>query len=228
MAVEHQVQDLFDRIAPVYDGLNDWLSLGQHRIWKRMTVKWSEAREGDTCLDLCCGSGDLAVLLGAVVGQTGTVIGLDFAPAQLTIARQRSHHQPQIEWIQGDALTIPYPDNSFAAITMGYGLRNVSDIPTCLREIYRVLQPGKKAALLDFNPSELPWIQAFQQFYLNHIVVPVAAQWGLTSEYAYILSSLEKFPPGRKQVDLALQAGFNQAVHYSIAVDTMGVLVLTK
>jgi demethylmenaquinone methyltransferase/2-methoxy-6-polyprenyl-1,4-benzoquinol methylase len=73
-----QIRTIFDRIAPVYDQLNDWLSLGQHRIWKQMAVKWSQPQPGETCLDLCCGSGDLALLLGRRVGHTGHVIGVDF------------------------------------------------------------------------------------------------------------------------------------------------------
>lgn len=225
-----QVRAIFDRIAPVYDRLNDWLSLGQHWVWKKMTVKWSKASPGDTCLDLCCGSGDLALLLQQAV-LTGRVYGVDFSPAQLLIARQRAlrqyPHNP-IAWVEADVLELPFDDRYFDAATMGYGLRNISDIPRSLKELHRVLKPGAKAAILDFHrPSNLQ-LRALQQWYLDNIVVPVAQQFGLTEEYAYISPSLDRFPTGRQQVELAHQAGFATATHYPIANDMMGVLVVTK
>jgi len=225
------IQALFDRIAPIYDQLNDWLSLGQHRIWKQMAVKWSNAQPGDTCLDLCCGSGDLAQRLARQVGPTGQVFGADFSKAQLAIAQQRleaSSCPNIITWVQADALNLPFSDAQFDAATMGYGLRNVTDIQRSLKELHRVLKPGAKAAILDFHRPANKDFQAFQAWYLNHIVVPLAEQFGLREEYAYLSPSLEKFPIGSEQVHLAHQAGFASATHYPIAGGTMGVLVVTK
>lgn len=194
-----------------------------------MTVKWSSAPQGGTCLDLCCGSGDLAQLLAQRVGSTGQVYGVDFSPAQLAIASKRIQDKPLcITWLEADALDLPFGDQTFDAMTMGYGLRNVTDIPRCLQEAYRVLKPGCKAAILDFHQPQNSWIQAFQQWYLQTIVVPAAAQLGLTEEYAYLGPSLERFPSGPEQVKLGYQAGFTSAVHYPIAGDMMGVLVLAK
>ncbi|HAJ58339.1 MAG TPA: bifunctional demethylmenaquinone methyltransferase/2-methoxy-6-polyprenyl-1,4-benzoquinol methylase UbiE [Cyanobacteria bacterium UBA8543] len=225
-----EIRDLFDRIAPVYDQLNNSLSLGQHRVWKLMAVKWSAPQPGDICLDLCCGSGDLAQLLARQVGAAGQVYGVDFSPAQLAIAHQRVERlypPPPIRWIEADALDLPFEDNYFNCATMGYGLRNVTDIPRCLSQLYRVLKPGAKAAILDFHrPTQQP-LRAFQQWYLDTIVVPAAQQLGLSEEYAYITPSLERFPTGPEQVELAQKAGFT-ATHYPIAIGMMGVLVLTK
>lgn len=226
-----QIRAIFDRIAPVYDQLNDWLSLGQHRIWKQMAVKWSNASPGDTSLDLCCGSGDLALRLARQVGTTGCVYGVDFSPQQLAIAQKRSQYQyPHypISWIEADVLELPFADNYFNAATMGYGLRNVIDIPLSLKELHRVLKPGAKAAILDFHRPSNSQLRVFQQWYLDKIVVPVAAHLGLTEEYAYISPSLERFPTGQEQVELARQAGFSTAIHYPIANGMMGVLVITK
>ena len=226
-----EVRAIFDRIAPVYDQLNDWLSLGQHRIWKQMAVKWSNALPGDTCLDLCCGSGDLALRLARQVGNTGVVYGVDFSPAQLAIARERSQQQyphVPITWVEADVLDLPFADNHFDAATMGYGLRNVTDIPRSLKELHRVLQPGAKAAILDFHRPSNSQLRAFQQWYLDTIVVPIAQQLRLTEEYAYISPSLDRFPTGQEQVELARQAGFAAVTHYPIASDMMGVLVVTK
>ncbi|MDA0865974.1 MAG: bifunctional demethylmenaquinone methyltransferase/2-methoxy-6-polyprenyl-1,4-benzoquinol methylase UbiE [Cyanobacteria bacterium] len=225
------VRDLFDRIAPVYDTINAQLSGGLHRVWKRMAITWSQAQPGQTCLDLCCGSGDLALLLAERVGPTGQVYGLDFAVAQLAIAQQRAaNHWPplDIQWLEGDALDLPFAAATFDAATMGYGLRNLTDIPQGLRELHRVLKPGATAAILDFHQPQQPWMQGFQQWYLDQVVVPTATRHGLTAEYAYIAPSLERFPNGVKQVEIAHQVGFEQAIHYPVAGGLMGVLVVTR
>lgn len=196
-----------------------------------MAIKWSGAQAGDTCLDICCGSGDLAQRLARQVGPSGQVFGVDFAAAQLAVAEARSAHLfdcAPITWIEADALQLPFPANHFDAITMGYGLRNVTDIAGALQEIHRVLKPGARAAILDLNRSLNPWVRSFQQWYLDRIVVPMAQHYGLTQEYAYLGPSLEQFPTGPEQVQLAQQVGFDSAIHYPIANDTMGVLVLTK
>lgn len=225
-----EVRDLFNRIAPVYDQLNTWLSLGQHRVWKQMAVKWSHPLPGNIGLDLCCGSGDLAQLLAQQIGATGEVYGVDFSAALLAVADQRAQNRyppPPIHWVEADALNLPFEDNYFDCATMGYGLRNVTSIPRCLSELYRVLKPGAKAAILDFHRPPHPSMRVFQQWYLDTIVVPAAKQLGLTAEYAYIAPSLERFPTGQEQVKLAKQAGFS-AIHYPIAMGMMGVLVITK
>lgn len=226
-----QIRALFDRIAPVYDQLNNWLSLGQHRIWKQMTVKWSEPQSGDICLDLCCGSGDLALMLAQEVGAEGWVFGVDFAPAQLEIARQRAAESIRllpITWVEANALDLPFSDNTFDAATMGYGLRNVENIGRSLQELYRVLKSDAKAAILDLHRPSNSQSRAFQQWYLENIVVPAAKKFGMTEEYAYLSTSLDRFPTGQEQVALAYQAGFATATHYTLAGGTMGVLVVTK
>lgn len=226
------IQAIFNRIAPVYDRLNNDLSLGMHWVWKQMTVSWSLAKAGDTCLDLCCGSGDITQLLAKRVGKTGTVIGADFAPAQLTIAAERiaNIYPPldRIKWVEADALNLPFDDNYFDAATMGYGLRNVTDIPRSLAELHRVLKPDAKVAILDFHRPSNNLVRRFQQWYLDEIVVPKADRLGMIEEYAYLNPSLDRFPIGSEQVKLGLAAGFSRATHYPIASGMMGVLVLTK
>ncbi|MGA1622581.1 MAG: bifunctional demethylmenaquinone methyltransferase/2-methoxy-6-polyprenyl-1,4-benzoquinol methylase UbiE [Synechocystis sp.] len=225
------VKAMFARIAPQYDDLNFWLSLGQHQVWKAMTVKWSGAKPGDRLLDVCCGSGDLAFQGAKRVGVNGHVVGLDFCEALLAIAarRQIPRYSPfSLQWQAGDALNLPFVDQSFDAATMGYGLRNVGDIPQALRELVRVLKPGGKVAILDFHHPGNPLVEQFQRWYLANIVVPLAKQWQLSQEYEYLQPSLDRFPAGPEQVTLARQAGFAQAVHYPIANGLMGVLVAQK
>lgn len=231
--MSEQVQQLFNDIAPVYDRLNDELSFGLHRVWKQTAVKWSGAQGGDRALDLCCGSGDLSRLLLRTVGPGGQVVGLDFAAQQLAIAAEKTKKQfPQggdrCQWIEGDALDLPFPDGDFDAITMGYGLRNVDDIPRALGEIRRVLKPGKKAAILDFHRATNPVVQQFQRWYLERFVVPAADRLGCREEYEYIWSSLAQFPQKSQQVAIARDTGFRHGVHYDLAGGLMGVLVVTK
>ena len=226
-----EIKAIFDRIAPVYDRLNDRLSFGQHRIWKRMAVKWSEVKPGDNALDVCCGSGDLALLLAQQVGTKGRVTGVDFACEQLKIAKRRQMIKcPEIatDWLEGDALALPFEDSQFDCATMGYGLRNVTNISLSLKELWRVLKPGAKAAILDFHRPETSYMQLFQSWYLASIVVPTATDLGLKEEYAYINPSVERFPTGKEQKQLSQAAGYSQAVHYPLMGGMMGILVLTK
>ena len=226
-----EIQRIFNRIAPKYDDLNQWISLGQHRIWKKMAVKWSDVQTGDSVLDICCGSGDLTLLLAKTVGIMGKTTGIDFAAKQLAIAAKKQAEQcPELDisWLEGDALDLPFADNSFDGATIGYGLRNVTDISKALAEVCRVLKPSKKVAILDFHrPGGKPQ-QAFQQWYMQTVVVPLAERFELTAEYDYIQPSIERFPTGRVQEKLAREAGFAEAIHYPFAGDMMGVLVATK
>jgi demethylmenaquinone methyltransferase/2-methoxy-6-polyprenyl-1,4-benzoquinol methylase len=225
-----EIRDLFNRIAPVYDQLNNWFSLGQHQVWKQMTVKWSDPQAGDRFLDLCCGSGDLAQLVARKVGASGQVYGVDFSPGLLAIAQQRFQNQYPplpISWVEANALDLPFEDNYFNGATMGYGLRNVIDIPRCLSELYRVLKPGAKGAILDFHRPEEALLRTVQKWYLANVVVPTADRFGFTEEYAYLSPSLDRFPRGPEQVILAEKVGFS-ATHYPIAFGTMGVLVVHK
>lgn len=229
MTTAEEVQGLFNRIAPIYDSINFWLSFGQHWVWKQMTVSWSKAKEGDTALDLCCGSGDLTRLLAKQVGKTGQVYGVDFSCELLAVARSKGiPYGTIIHWLEGNALAIPFPDHTFDCATMGYGLRNVSDIPLALQELYRVLKPSATVAILDFNHPNNLWVQKFQEWYLNRLVVPIAQQLGVKEDYAYILPSLDRFPTAEEQIKLGYSIGFRSVTHYAIAEGLMGVLVLQK
>jgi demethylmenaquinone methyltransferase/2-methoxy-6-polyprenyl-1,4-benzoquinol methylase len=225
-----EIKTLFNQIAPVYDSLNDSLSLGLHRIWKLMTVKWSNPSPTSTALDLCCGSGDLTFLLAKQVTQ-GQVFGIDFSAQLLEIAKQKEATQTlsqSINWLEGDVLDLPFPPDYFDCATMGYGLRNVIDIPQCLREIKRVLKPNAKVAILDFHKPANDVIAQSQKWYLDNIVVNFAESLGAKEEYAYIYTSLERFPHDEKQIQIALEVGYNKAIHYPILGGIMGVLLLTK
>ena len=225
------VEQLFDAVAPRYDQLNDWLSFGLHRQWKRQLVRSLQPQPGETWLDLCCGTGDLALELARCVRPGGRVVGLDAAAAPLELARQRQRRQPwlSLDWCQGDALQTGLASASVDGVVMAYGLRNLADPAAGLAEIHRLLKPGGRAGVLDFNrlPEEAP-AAAFQRFYLRRLVVPAAAAVGLRDEYAYLEESLKRFPDGQTQEQLAREAGFQTARHHGLVSGQMGLLLLQR
>ena len=222
------VKELFETIAPRYDQLNDGLSLGLHRLWKRRALAWVDPQPGQRCLDLCCGTGDLALLLAARVRPGGSVVGLDAAAAPLKRAADRAALAPwlPLQWQQGDALETGVPDGWADAVVMAYGLRNLADPAAGLVEVRRVLRPGGRAAVLDFNRPQAAALARFQRFYLRRVVVPAARSVGLDDHYAYLEASLARFPSGPEQERLARAAGFSQVAHVPIAAGLMGLLQL--
>jgi len=224
------VRALFERVAPSYDRLNDLLSLGLHRIWKRQACAWLQPMPGQRLLDLCCGTGDLALVLAERVRPGGLVLGLDAAEAPLQLARHRARRQPwlPLEFRQGDALATGLADGWADGAVMAYGLRNLSDPAAALAELRRLLRPGGRAAVLDFNrPCDPAGRTAgFQRLYLRQVVVPLARQAGLEPEYAYLEDSLRRFPTGPEQEQLAQAAGFSSARHRLLAGGQMGLLQL--
>jgi ubiquinone/menaquinone biosynthesis methyltransferase len=227
------VRDLFDRIAPRYDTLNDLLSAGLHRHWKRTLIARLCPRPGERFVDLCCGTGDLALLLAERVRPGGEVVGLDAAEAPLERARARAARQPwlPVRWVRGDALATGLPRGWADGATMAYGLRNLSDPAAGLRELRRLLRPGGRAAVLDFHRPDpaaprAEAISRFQRGYLRRVVVPVAAAAGMEAEYAWLEESLRQFPTGPEQEELARAAGFARAAHHPVALGLMGRLDL--
>jgi len=225
-------EELFGRISPVYDVLNDVLSLGLHRMWKRKAIALTSIRKGEAALDVCCGSGDLARILSKRVGSTGKVTGLDFARPMLQYAASKTSKtgsgRAKITWLKGDAMQLPFGENQYDAVTVGYGLRNVASPAQCLRELHRVVKPGRKVSILDFNNSSNRFVRAFQFFCLQNIVVPVATLCGARAEYAYLRPSIERYPKGDELVRLALESGFKEAKFIPIAFGLMGILVAAK
>jgi len=189
-----KVSDLFATIARRYDLLNDLQSFGLHRLWKRRVVALAGVKSGDRALDLCCGTGDIAF---ALARQGAEVSGLDFSEKMLEVARGRLQHAKagNLKFIQGDAGQIPFPDNSFDAVTMGYGLRNLPSWETGLREMARVAKPGGRIVVLDFGkPANALW----RKLYFTHLKcsVPLIGLvfCGRADAYAYILESLKHYP----------------------------------
>ncbi|WP_320677304.1 bifunctional demethylmenaquinone methyltransferase/2-methoxy-6-polyprenyl-1,4-benzoquinol methylase UbiE [Prochlorococcus sp. MIT 1300] len=223
------IEQLFDEIAPSYDKLNDLLSLGLHRIWKRQLLGWLKPTQGESWLDLCCGTGDLALVLAGRVRPSGHVLGLDSSSEQLSLAKKRSNKKPSlnISWLQADALNTGLSSDCFDGAVMAYGLRNLSNPTLGLKEMQRILKPGARAGILDFNRLLNDSFAAkFQKLYLRNFVVPIASTLGLRDQYAYLEESLKEFSDGQEQEKMALEVGFSEAVHLKLAFGQMGVLLL--
>ena len=184
-----KVSALFARIAHRYDLINDLQSFGLHRHWKNAMVRQSGAAPGLRALDVCCGTGDIASRLA----RTGAeVTGLDFSPEMLAVGRQRF---PKVTFLQGDAMALPFPDQSFQIVTMGYGLRNLASWQQGLAELVRVARPGGRILVLDFGKPD-NWIWRSVYFTYLRLFVPVLGKvfCGQSGAYAYILESLNHYP----------------------------------
>lgn len=223
-----KVRAMFSRLAGRYDLLNDVMSLGLHRLWKRDTVGLALAgRKGPVrVLDLCCGTGDLAFLAGAGAAAGSRVFGLDFTLPMLGVARSRRIPGKAPAFAQGDAMRLPFPAASFDAVTMGYGLRNVADPLECLREIRRVLAPGGRVVVLDFGKPANPLARSLYGGFLKG-AMPVVG-WlshGDPDTYRYIPESLERYPAQRGVRDLMEQAGLSSARYEDRMFGAMGLNV---
>lgn len=197
-----RVGDLFATIARRYDLLNDLQSFGLHRLWKRRVVALANVKPGDRALDACCGTGDIAFALAQCGAE---VTGLDFSEKMLEVAKTRLKKSKffrfegqNLKFLQGDAARLPFPDNSFDAVTMGYGLRNLPSWEAGLREMIRVTRPGGRIVVLDFGkPANSLW----RTLYFVHLrcSVPLIGLifCGNPQAYAYILESLKHYPAQR-------------------------------
>jgi demethylmenaquinone methyltransferase/2-methoxy-6-polyprenyl-1,4-benzoquinol methylase len=193
-----KVKALFGKIAPRYDLVNDLQSFGLHRYWKRRLVIVAAPRPGERALDLCCGTGDLAF---ALARRGGEVVGLDFSQPMLGMALAKAKGQrPKFKvqttpsFVQGDAQELPFRADSFAIVTMGYGLRNLADWESGLREMQRVTKPGGRILVLDFGKPNNPLWRGIYFGYLRFFVPLLGRVFcGDAAAYGYILESLKHY-----------------------------------
>jgi demethylmenaquinone methyltransferase/2-methoxy-6-polyprenyl-1,4-benzoquinol methylase len=193
-----RVNDLFAAIARRYDLLNDLQSFGLHRRWKRRVAELAAVQPGQRALDLCCGTGDIAF---ALARRGAAVIGLDFSAAMLDVAESRNTVRDSKTgarnptFIQDDAQQTPFPDGTFDAVTVGYGLRNLASWEKGLEEMRRVAKPGGRLVVLDFGK---PANELWRKFYFGHLrrSVPLIGRLfcGNADAYTYILESLKHYP----------------------------------
>jgi demethylmenaquinone methyltransferase / 2-methoxy-6-polyprenyl-1,4-benzoquinol methylase len=187
------VQALFAAIAPRYDLINDLQSFGLHRFWKRRLLRLAQCGPEQRVLDLCCGTGDVALEFAR---RKAEVVGLDFSAPMLAVAQTRAlAAHALVHWINGDALRLPFPDAQFDVVTVSYGLRNLAGVEQGLQQMLRVAKPGGRLLVLDFGKPPHPWLRAAYFAYLQYWV-PMFGRLlcGDAATYSYILESLRQYP----------------------------------
>jgi demethylmenaquinone methyltransferase/2-methoxy-6-polyprenyl-1,4-benzoquinol methylase len=196
------VEAMFDRISPVYDPMNRLMTAGLDRRWRRLAVR-AVVRPGDSVLDACCGTGDLALEAERAGGR---VTGLDFSERMLERARRKS---ATVEWVRGDVLELPFADASFDAATVGFGIRNVEDLEAGLRELARVLRPGGRLACLEITRPHGA-LRPFFNLWFDKLV-PLAGKVLPGGEaYAYLPASVRRFPGPEELGEAMRGAGFGE------------------
>lgn len=202
----------FDAIASRYDRLNDLMTAGLHRRWKREAVRRLGLQPGMRVLDFCSGTGDLGWRTAGCIQPGGLVAALDFSPRMIDAGRKRAQAwdiESVLSWIHGDATQLPFMDACFDGAMVGFGLRNVASIPTALCEVYRVLRPGGRFVNLDTAESEWKAIRPLYRLYMNRIV-PLLGQWfaGSKEMYAYLSSSAAVFETPEQLTQLLQENGW--------------------
>jgi demethylmenaquinone methyltransferase/2-methoxy-6-polyprenyl-1,4-benzoquinol methylase len=194
------VEAMFDRISPVYDPMNRLMTAGLDRRWRRLTVR-AVVRSGDRVLDACCGTGDLALEAERAGGR---VTGLDFSERMLERARRKS---ADVDWVRGDVLALPFPDGSFDAATVGFGIRNVEDLEAGLRELARVLRPGGRLACLEITRPRGA-LRPFFSLWFDGLVPLAGKALPGGAAYSYLPASVRRFPGPEELGEALRRAGF--------------------
>lgn len=207
-----QVQTMFDRIAGRYDLLNSLMTAGLHHSWRQRAVDRAEVFAGASALDVCCGTGDLSFELAERVAPDGHVVGCDFSEAMLDLAREKAADR-QIESVRfewADALRLPYDDDRFDAVTVGFGVRNFADRDRGLREMARVLKPGGRLVILEFTEPTRPPFSTFYSLWFDRIVPVLGRLTPNPEAYSYLSESVHSFPDPRGLATKMDAAGFER------------------
>lgn len=208
--MSYEVQQMFSRIAPRYDAANDLLSFGLHRLWRRRAVDFAGFARGALVLDLCCGTGDVSFCLAQRSGHR--VVGLDFVGSMLNLARRKRASKRldgQVSFLQADAMKLPFESGAFGGATVAFGIRNVDEPETCLREICRVLKPGAKLMVLEFGRPRMVGFSRLYQWYSRYLMPVIGGVvTGDRSAYEYLPRTSKEFPDGNEFVSLMRKAGF--------------------
>ncbi|MDW0109082.1 demethylmenaquinone methyltransferase [Sporosarcina aquimarina] len=208
---EQKVHSVFESISDDYDKMNSVISFNLHKKWRADIMKRMNVQPGTKALDVCCGTADWTLSLAQAVGDEGEVTGLDFSEAMLSSAAPKTDKHSNITLIHGNAMELPFDDNTFDTVTIGFGLRNVPDYATALQEMYRVVKPGGLVACLETSQSEIPGYRQVFRFYFNNIM-PVFGKLFAKSynEYSWLQESADDFPGREELAQLFKSAGFSR------------------
>ena len=223
------VADVFHSVASRYDLMNDLMSGGVHRIWKRFTIELSGVRKGNAVLDIAGGTGDLAAKFSRIVGPDGRVVLADINDSMLMVGRDKlldTGHHGNIEFVQADAQFLPFPDESFDCITIAFGLRNVTEKETALRSMLRVLKPGGRLLVLEFSKPDNDLLSKAYDTYSFRILPLMGRLVANDSEsYQYLAESIRMHPDQETLKEMMEDAGFSRVEFHNM---TGGIVALHK
>jgi demethylmenaquinone methyltransferase/2-methoxy-6-polyprenyl-1,4-benzoquinol methylase len=216
-----QVRGMFDRIAGRYDAMNSVMTAGMHHRWRERAADRTGLEPGGSALDVCCGTGDLAIELASRVGPEGTIVGCDFSEPMLALARDKAVEQAveqgaariRFEW--ADALDLPYEAGSFDAVTVGFGVRNLADLDRGLGEMARVLRPGGRLVILEITQPHRPPLSTFYSLWFDRIVPLLGTAAGDRDAYSYLPESVRSFPSPLGLAERMDAAGF-EGIRYTV------------
>jgi len=217
---QQRVRAVFDSVATRYDLMNDLMSMGVHRLWKRRTVELAGVRRGQRVLDLAAGTGDLAEKFARIVGPDGEVVMTDINEAMLNEGRARLVNAGVVgnmDYALANAEKLPFDDNSFDCVTIGFGLRNVTHKQFALNEMYRVLRPGGRALVLEFShPVSQPLSRAYDLY--SFTMLPIMGRFvaGDADSYRYLAESIRMHPDQETLLSMMEQAGFERASYVNL------------
>ncbi len=216
-----KVAGVFDSVATKYDVMNDVMSLGAHRLWKRFTLEISNVRDGQRVLDLAGGTGDLAAKFAPRVGAQGQVVVADINAAMLARGRERLVNEGligNVEYVQADAETLPFPDAYFDCITMAFGLRNVTHKDRALASMYRVLKPGGQLLVLEFSRLNIPALQPLYDLYSFRLLPLMGKLIAQDADsYRYLAESIRMHPDQGELKQMMQDAGFERCEYFNLS-----------
>jgi len=202
---------MFDRIAPRYDLTNSVLSFGTHHGWRKKLVKYSGARQGEHVLDVATGTGDLAFAFSRVVGEGGSVTGVDFVPKMIELAQEKlsKRYRNSLSFQVADAMNLPFEDESFNIVSISFGIRNVENPVKALEEFQRVLKPGGRVVVLEFGQPTLPIFSTGYRLYSKYLMPAIGSTLtGDRAAYEYLPETAGEFPCRAEFTSLMEKAGF--------------------
>jgi demethylmenaquinone methyltransferase/2-methoxy-6-polyprenyl-1,4-benzoquinol methylase len=216
-----RVRGVFDSVAPRYDLMNDVMSFGLHRLWKRFAIGQTGLRKGQAALDVAAGSGDLSALLARRVGATGRVVVTDINARMLAHGRDRLLDRGiagNVAFIEADAEALPFASSTFHCVTIGFGLRNVTDKAAALASMYRVLKPGGRLVVLEFSKPHLGVLEPVYEAY-SFQILPRLGEWlaGDAAAYRYLAESIRRHPDQAELKALMEAQGFERCEHYNLS-----------
>lgn len=207
---EQRVHGVFEKIYKNYDQMNSVISFQRHKAWRKDTMKRMNVQKGTKALDVCCGTADWTLAMAEAVGETGEAVGLDFSQNMLKIGEEKVKNSPfsNITLLHGNAMELPFEDNSFDYVTIGFGLRNVPDYLQVLKEMQRVVKPGGKVVCLE---TSQPTMIVYRQMYLLYFkyIMPALGKMVAKSydEYSWLQESARDFPGQKQLADMFREAG---------------------